>query len=176
MKEEHEILLNKYLDGELKEEDLVRLENLLENDPEFAHQAEIQMKLEDALKKMNPVNAPADFSQRVMNKLEFTEIEFSTKGNKFFFVIIISTITIILALIPFLNFQSSATNSISEKLNPVLNSVDWSGMITETVSFVKTPSTEIFSLSVILLLGTILLLNLQEYKRFKNTIHNAENS
>ena len=120
MKRINDELLNKYVDHELTETELNELKDILEYNPDARTKLKAHELVDEILHKMEVNQAPQNFTEKIMDKINFSAIK---KGKvSYFFVSVISIFVLaIISVIAFAIIKLGGEKLTSQKANPLID-------------------------------------------------------
>lgn len=172
MKEKYDELQNKFIDNDLSNEEIKKVNELLEDDNDFRENLEVMQSVHKNLSRMSVDNAPLGITDKIMARIELTSRVFDS-NNYFFKTIILFFSSLFILGIFFLlyillgidlsNVDFSSTSKIVSSIKP----------ITEFIS--NFTSTNTFKM-VTVFVGFIILISfyfqLGSFTEFKNRLNN----
>lgn len=165
--------LNKYIDGELESAELDEIKsNLLEDENSLTHLKSLRA-VHESLKQIETDHAPDGFTERVM-KLIASQVKTVKRKVSYFFVAMISLLTIGIVAIISSSLVVSPTDSSSAVSSQILNNVKEAAdknLVVLQKFFSDTNVLLVMSiLSLILLFGAYFTVD--AHKNFKNKLNN----
>ncbi len=103
MNEKFELLINKYLDGELSQAEMEELRNSTSKDPALKRVLLAQIQAHEILSKLQPPEAPEKVSAKIMRKLAGEKKKKSESRFFYSMLILLTALALISFTVPFLN-------------------------------------------------------------------------
>ncbi|MFH0734931.1 MAG: hypothetical protein V1773_10930 [bacterium] len=163
-------LINLYVDGEISDSELKELNLLIDADPFVMEEIKTIKLIENKLRKIKIDEAPAGFTDKIMNSVIFVK---NNGIDKFYATIITVFILLILSIIVYL---TSYSMNLSGTENSVINkSADWlkNVNIDKITRYFKNSDFILVSsfLSILILISSYFMQ--QNFRNFKKMVDSA---